>query len=418
MQEITDIRVNADRLLVDLQDLAQIGKTDDGGVTRISFSDADLQARAWFQKRVLQAGLKFHQDGAGNLFARFPDWDSQSPALLLGSHMDTVLNGGKYDGALGSLSALEVMRTIQEWNMKLPINLEAVVFSDEEGNLMNFLGSSALTGQLSNKTIEESRVGKEQLLIALQNAGLNEEGLFAARREKKSLAGYLEVHIEQGNRLLKAQAQVGVVNSIVGIRSYRVQFLGRADHAGTMSMKDRRDAAQGAAALITKAHDLVLQRYPEDVCTVGWVNLVPGTVNVIPERAELTLEFRSANLQRLDNMDQDLILLIEELAAQLGLSLKMEKIGDHRPAEMSPLVRQSILEAVRILNLTSIEMSSGAAHDAQMLAAVCATGLIFVPSEDGASHSPREYTRDEDCVNAANLLLHTALKMIQGGLNE
>lgn len=405
------LRVSPDRLKADFEALSRFGATLEGGVDRPALGEAHLAAREWLRQRILEDGLELRLDQAGNHMAFLDCGPQQAPSLLLGSHLDSVPDGGRFDGALGVLAALEVLRTVREANLSLPVNLEAVDFTDEEGTLVGLLGSHALAGRLKVEDLLAPRGGREHLLLSLERAGLSEGGLLEARREPSSLAGYLELHIEQGPRLLQAGAQIGVVTSIVGICSYRLAFLGRADHAGTTPMRDRLDAAQGAAAFTLAVRQKVLQDFPECVANVGMLRLLPGAFNIVPRRAELALELRSAEKESYTQLEADLLELANAEASRYGLGLEIEFLNRHQPTPMSPLAQEAIRQAAESLGLSHISLTSGAGHDAQALAPLCPAGMIFVPSQGGASHSPREFTTWDDCLNGANVLLQAALRM-------
>ncbi len=405
------LRVSPERMKADFETLSRFGATPEGGVDRPALSDAHLAARAWLRQRIQADGLELRLDQAGNHLAFLGCGPQGAPALLLGSHLDSVPDGGRFDGALGVVAALEVLRTVRDAGLTLPVNLEAIDFTDEEGTLVGLLGSYALTGQLKAEDLLSPRGGRQHLLASLERAGLSESGLLEARREPSSLAGYLELHIELGPRLLQAGAQIGVVTSIVGICSYRLAFIGRADHAGTTPMRDRLDAAQGAAAFILAVRQKLLQYFPECVANVGMCRLLPGAFNIVPARAELALELRSAEPKGYAQLETALIELAQSEAARYGLGLELEFLNRHNPTPLSPLAQQAVLQAAGHLGLSHMEMVSGAGHDAQSLAPLCPAGMIFVPSQDGASHSPREFTAWQDCLNGANVLLQAAFCM-------
>jgi N-carbamoyl-L-amino-acid hydrolase len=408
------LRVSSDRLKADFTALSRFGATPQGGVDRPALGEAHLAARAWLRQRIQSGGLELRLDQAGNHLAFLGCGPPGAPALLLGSHLDSVPDGGRFDGALGVLAALEVLHTVREAGLSLPVNLEAVDFTDEEGTLVGLLGSSALAGHLKAEDLLAPRGGRAHLLASLERAGLSEAGLLEARREPSSLAGYLELHIEQGPRLLQAGAQIGVVSSIVGICSYRLAFIGRADHAGTIPMPDRLDAAQGAAAFTLAVRQAVLQDFPECVANVGMLRLLPGAFNIVPRRAELALELRSAEPQSYAQLEAALLELAKVEAAHYGLDLEIEFLNRHQPTPLSPFAQQAIVQAADSLGLSHMSLPSGAGHDAQSLAPLCPSGMIFVPSQGGASHSPREFTAWEDCLNGANMLLNAALYLTCG----
>lgn len=411
-ESFSKLRVNSERMMAAFEQLAAIGSTGDGGLNRPTFSEAHLAARKWFRAQVESAGFEFHTDGAGNHSAFLSCGDKNAPTLLFGSHLDSVPNGGRFDGALGVMAAFEVLRTIKESGVSLKINLEAIDFTDEEGTHLSLFGSSAVAGHLRDEDMQKPYSGRENFLQALARAELSEEGLLLARREKTSLAGYLELHIEQGKRLERAGINIGIVSAIVGYGSYRLSFIGRADHAGSTSMDDRLDAGQGAAAFILAAREIVMRDFPNCVANVGKIDFAPGASNIVPARADLLLEFRSPDADQLAKLDNALMQLANEKAEQIGLKLLSEPLGKHLPNLMSADIQQTFQKSCADLGLSSTILASGAIHDAQSLVDVCPIGMIFVPSVDGASHAPREFTQWEDCVNGANVLLQTVLRLI------
>jgi N-carbamoyl-L-amino-acid hydrolase len=413
-----DLRIDEARFRADLEALAEIGSTGDGGVHRPALGEAHLAARAWLRERVAAAGLELQVDGAGNHFARLACGPEGAPSLLLGSHLDSVPRGGRFDGALGVVAALEVLRVVREAGLSLPVHLEAVDFTDEEGTLVGLLGSSALAGTLHAEHLRDPRGGREALEAGLERAGLTEAGLLASSRrdlpsrgDTATLVGYLEMHIEQGRRLVDAAADMGIVTAIVGIGSYRLVFLGRADHAGTTPMKARRDAGLGASAFVLAVRERVLRDFPGCVANVGEMRFVPGAFNIVPARAEVALEYRAPRAGEMERLGAALIAEAHAAADRYALGLEVEWLDQHDPAPMDERAQAALVAAADALGLAHIPLTSGAGHDAQSLAGLCPTGMVFVPSVDGASHSPREFTRWEDCVNGANVLLQAALRM-------
>jgi N-carbamoyl-L-amino-acid hydrolase len=398
------VRVDADRFRADFDALAEIGATPGGGVNRPTFSDAHLAAREWFLERARSAGLETRVDSAGNHSAVL---GSSARTLLLGSHLDSVPDAGRFDGALGVVAALEVLRTVQDSGIELSVTLEAIDFTDEEGTLVGLLGSWAVAGALSRETLAAPRGGRDALVAGLARTGLDEERLFDARRDPSTLVGYLELHIEQGPVLEREGVDIGVVTGIVGSRSFRLSFVGAASHAGTTPMDARRDAGVAAAAFIVGARDLVVREYPGCVATVGRVELEPGAFNVIPGRARLALEFRSLHEEELDALEAELL----ALARAQELEVEIEPVGSWEATPLDETVRSAIAAAAESLGLSVRELPSGAGHDAQALAAVTRSGMVFVPSRGGISHSPAEETDWDDCVNGANVLLRAVLDL-------
>ena len=414
-----NLHINADRMLAAFNELALIGATADGGVNRPTFSEAHLEARKWFREQIEGAGLEFRTDGAGNHSAVLahvgrvggarPPYRDQT--LLLGSHLDSVPNGGRFDGALGVMAAFEVLRTIKDAGIPLKFNLEAIDFTDEEGTLVGLLGSAALAGRLHPDVLQNPRGGREALLQGMRRAGVSEESMLSAARPQESLAGYLEVHIEQGKRLERAGIHVGIVSAIVGIWSYRLSFLGRADHAGTTTMGDRLDASLGASEFTLAARDVVINDFRDCVVNVGNMEFSPGAFNIVPARVDVSLEFRSADEEKFQRLDSLLLAHAQDAARRFNLELKVKSLGKHSPSLMDNRLRDTFASACDDLGFNYLSLSSGAGHDGQSFDGLCPVGMIFVPSVDGASHSAREFTKWEDCVNGANVLLQTVLRL-------
>ena len=250
-----------------------------------------------------------------------------------------------------------------------------------------------------------------RIRAALFRAGIHPNEVYQARRDPKSLAGYLELHIEQGKRLERAGMDIGIVSAIVGIWSYRLSFLGRADHAGTTTMDDRLDASLGASEFTLAARDIVLHDFRDCVMNVGNMEFSPGAFNIVPARVDVSLEFRSADEEKFQRLDSLLLAHAQEAANRFNLELKVESLGKHSPSVMDNRVRDTFANACDDLGFNYLSLSSGAGHDGQSFDGVCPVGMIFVPSKEGASHSPREFTKWDDCVNGANVLLQTVLRL-------
>jgi N-carbamoyl-L-amino-acid hydrolase len=409
----SDLRVNADRLLNDLAALAQIGRTTDGGVNRPALSHADMEARSWFRARAEEAGLGVVQDGIGNISAVLPGGPEDSPAIMIGSHLDSVPNGGRYDGALGVIAALEVARTLKEAALDLPCRLEVMSFTDEEGRWGSMLGSRGLAGLLNMGDFSHPRGGKDAFAAACKDAGLSRESAMAARRDPSGIKAWVEVHVEQGTRLEESEMSVGIVTGIVGVASYWLTFKGRADHAGTTPLDRRFDALRGVAEFIRQSRDLVMNRFSGGVINCGIVEVQNGAFNIVPERARLALEFRHQEAPMLEAMREAVLSLALHVVEVEGLGLEVEQVGFVEPVALDREIHALLEAACGELGLKHVHLPSYAAHDTQIMAGLTQAGMFFVPSVGGASHSPRELTRDEDCVNAGNVLLHTVIKLAE-----
>jgi len=302
---------------------------------------------------------------------------------------------------------------VKEQGISLNTHLEAIDFTDEEGHFANFVGSLGLAGKLKPEHLQHSRGGRDRFQQALRHAGLSESSLFSARRGPATLAGYLELHIEQGGRLIESGMQIGIVTGIVGIRSFKIRFLGRADHAGTTPMGKRLDAAQGASAFTLATRELVMKEFPGCVATVGNLEFEPGVFNVVPHTVTVALEFRADDDDKLDEMEAALQQRVSVAAQRFGLESEIEFLDSTAPAHMDKQIKEAFANASKALGLRHTFLPSGAGHDAQCMAEICPAGMIFVPSVGGFSHSPKEFTEWEDCVNGANVLLHAALMLTQ-----
>jgi beta-ureidopropionase / N-carbamoyl-L-amino-acid hydrolase len=406
------LTIDAERFAADLQALGEIGWAGVDGMQRTSFSAAHTEARRWLFARADDAGLGTRVDAAGNHSVVLAAADPGAPTVLLGSHLDSVPSGGRLDGALGVLAALEVVRSVKDAGLRLPVTLEAIDLTDEEGTFVGTLGSWALAGQLTAEMLRTPRSGREAMLDALGRQGLSEEGLLSgARRDPATIAAFLELHIEQGPVLERVGTQIGIVTGIRGNASFQITFHGAARHAGTTPMEDRRDAGLGAAELILGVRELITRDFPGCVANVGEVRLHPGAFNVVPELARVKLEVRSLHDGELDALSGAARDLAAQVAERWGLGLEIDAVGRWAPAPTDERARRAIAGAAQRLGLTAIEMPSGAGHDAQVMARITTAGMVFVPSRDGISHHPDEHSDLQDCINGTNVLLGATLKL-------
>ncbi len=402
-------RVNFPRLRADLEALGRIGRGPGGGITRSSFSDADMEARRWFAGRLRDAGLEPRVDGAGNITARTGDG---GPAVCLGSHLDSVPNGGMFDGALGTLAALEALRVVTERRLRLKRPLELVAFTDEEGAFGGFFGSYAFTGALTAEMIRAQQdVRGVRLVEAMARHGLDAMEALRAGNDPATIHAYLELHIEQGPVLEGLGVPIGVVEGICGIRRFAVTFRGRADHAGTTPMDARKDALVAGADLVVQARRLGLDAAPHGRATVGVFRVEPGVANIVPERADLILEVREQSPAALEALAGRGTELARSVARAWGLEVAVEPLLRIDPVPMAPAVQAAIATAAAGLGLAVHRMPAGAGHDAQVVGRVARAGMVFVPCRDGRSHSPLEHADDAACENGANVLLNAALAL-------
>ena len=405
-----DIRIDIDRLKRDLEELGRIGRDEHGGVNRPSFSPADLEARAWLRKKIEEAGLCYRQDGAGNQFGRL---ECAGKTVMAGSHIDTVPNGGMFDGAVGVLAALEAARRIVEEKVPLKKALEVASFTDEEGNLVgDFLGSRAFMGLLDEAEVRNGRTSFGMpFRDVLKRTEFTAEGILAAHKDRPAIDAYLELHIEQGPVLEDEGVPVGIVETISGKHYRQCAYVGESGHAGTTPLELRHDAFLGLADLALRATQLVATKYYGSMLTIGKAALHPGSFSVIPGRADFTLEFRSASPAAMAAIEKDVFALAEDIAATRGLTFLSKLVDKTAPVTVPPRLTGLLEEECRSLGYPSIKLTSGAGHDAQILAGACDSGMIFIPSPDGISHSPGERVGWDDLERGANVLLRALLRL-------
>jgi N-carbamoyl-L-amino-acid hydrolase len=406
--------INHKRFLDWMNQQGEIGATPEGGLNRPTLSDADLAAREWFAAQAQSVGLTVSMDGAGNQRAVLPSAAAQAKTLLIGSHLDSVPNGGRFDGALGVVVGLEVAAAIKDAGITLPFHLEVVNFTDEEGTLRGLLGSAAMTGRLSAADLATVRGGEDTLRAGLARLGLNPTTLLSAGRDFSQVLGYLEVHIEQGTRLEQAGLSIGVVTSIVGVRSYWLTFGGVAAHAGTKPMAERRDALWGATYFVQQARQLVMNQFTPGVVNFGNLLVEPtGAFNIVPARVRLALEFRHGDPYQLEQMQNALFSLLRHCASEFVLDVSYEAAGLVPPALMNEDMVQVIEQAAARAGLSHVRLMSFAGHDAQSMADRTPSVMFFVPSVGGVSHNPAEYTAPQDCLNAARVMLNAVLVLAE-----
>jgi len=404
----TRFLVNGQRIMDHINALAEFGKNPQGGVSRVAYSDADKQGREYVMGLMKAARLDVTIDAAGNLIGRRAGQDNKLKPLLIGSHIDTVPEGGNYDGVVGSMGAIEVAQTLAENGVNLQHPLEVVIFQNEEGGL---IGSRAMDGELTEKELDlVSRSGKT-IREGIKFIGGDPARLSEVKRKRGDIAAYLELHIEQGNTLDTEKIKIGVVEGIVGINWWDVTIEGFANHAGTTAMNNRQDALLAAAKFIEAVNRIVTSVPGRQVGTVGRINALPGAPNVIPGKVVLSLELRDLDAGKIKMLYEKIYAEAQQIAAASKTKFDFKEINVNIPAPTDRRIRELIMDAARDLGLSTKLMPSGAGHDAQDMARLGPVGMIFVPSVGGISHSPREFSHPADIANGANVLLHTVLKL-------
>ncbi|HMA25397.1 MAG TPA: M20 family metallo-hydrolase [Gemmatimonadaceae bacterium] len=402
----TDASVNGERLNAHLAALAEFGKNPQGGVSRVAYSDADRAARAVVMDWMRAAKLEPSVDYAGNIIGRRAGTDASRKPIVFGSHVDSVPEGGNYDGNVGSTSAIEVAQTLAEHNLTTRHPIEVAIWQNEEGGLY---GSRALSGQLvagELKNVSSSGKTVEQGITFL---GGDPSKLEQVKRRKGDIAAYFELHIEQGGILDANKIDIGVVEGIVGIKQWEVTVTGFANHAGTTPMDQRHDALLAASRFVEMVNRVVRGTAGRQVGTVGRMQAFPGAPNVIPGKVVCSLELRDLDDAKVDSMFAQIQSEAKKIGAQNGTQFAYSELHVNSAAPSDPRMRKIIADAAKALGLSSRAMPSGAGHDAQAMAQLGPMGMIFVPSVGGISHSPKELSRPKDITNGANVLLRTIL---------
>lgn len=394
-----------------LRELAKIGADPRGGLTRLGLSAAESQARAFLSELSRSAGLAAEIDPAANLLIRRPGADPGKPVVLMGSHLDTVVQGGWLDGAFGVAAAVEVLRRITELGPGLSCEPVAVAFANEEGALVQepFWGSRALCGLLAHATAS-GRPAREYLLDAGGDPGRLAEAAWAPGR----IRAYLEPHIEQGPVLERLGLPIGIVDAIVGRTVLEAEIQGEQQHAGTTPMADRRDALAAAAEFLLRVRQIAAQDHACATATVGQLDVAPGTTNTIPGLVRLRADLRDTDPGRLARAESAVRAAGARTQRESGCQVTVRTAHRSAPARTDPELRQVIADAAAGLGLAGHVMPSGAGHDAQIVASIAPAGMIFVPSRGGVSHAPAEDTSDAALVSGADVLLGAAFRLIGG----
>ncbi|WMJ74480.1 Zn-dependent hydrolase [Cytophagaceae bacterium ABcell3] len=409
------LRINSKRLWDNLYELSEIGKQKDGGIYRMAFSPADMEARDWLCQKIKKAGLENFQDGALNVYGKLPVQDSSIPSVITGSHIDTVPNAGALDGALGVIVALECLQVIKENNVAHKYPLELVAFSDEEGRFGPMFGSKSFIGDMTpGNLLESTDLKNNKLIDVLTNLGYDPNKALEAARDPKTIKYYLELHIEQGPVLDSTNKEVGVVSDITGLFKWQVTLSGSANHAGTTPMDMRNDAFMGLADFAHEIPRIIEENGSEHSrMTIGMVQLYPGSANTIPEKVRFSMDVRDVSEEVMHELKNASRKVLSAIARRKKLMFDFEEINWISPVSCEPVLKACIKEQAENLGLNYHIMPSGAAHDAQMVAKIAPAAMIFVPSKAGISHSMHEWTDWRDIEAGANLMLQTLLKLTE-----
>jgi len=418
MAEAPDMTIDAARLQQSLADLARIGAYHDDvagltGVRRLALTDADAQGRRLVTRWFEHAGLAVSVDRIGNVYGRRAGCDDGASPVLCGSHIDSVPTAGAFDGALGVLGALEVVRTLDDRGITTRRPLVIGIFTNEEGCRFHtdMLGSAVATGRIALEDAHgiEDPDGRSVEAELERTGFLGEADPLAMRPH-----AYVECHIEQGPILGHAGVDIGVVTGVQAISWYELTLTGKACHAGTTPMELRRDPVAAAARILGQVHEMATSgAYGEAMrATMGTLRALPGAINVVPARVDATLDLRNPSDADMERAERDMLAFLDELAGESGVQIEHRRIARTPAVPFDPGVQELIAASAASLGLSHQRILSGAGHDAQEWARIAKTAMVFVPGQyDGISHNPREFSTPEQCRAGVNVLLHTLLAL-------
>ena len=403
-----DTRVDGERLNATMEHIKTFGMSDTGGSTRVAFSAANRVALSYLSSLMLQAGLMPRIDVAGNLIGRREGKVAGLAPIVSGSHVDSVPNGGHYDGVVGVMSAIEVARTLHEAEFVLNHPLEIIVWSNEEGGKT---GSRSYNGSVKDSEFDLPSLGDKTIGDGLRYLGGKPERLSDNVREPGDISSYVELHIEQGAILDKENISIGVVQGIVGIRRWNITVNGFANHAGTTPMDQRQDALYAAALLIAEVRQIITDEPGRQVGTVGHIHAYPGAPNVIPGQVTLSLEIRDLDMGNIEMLFSRIRSSADEISKDTDTTIAIDQYYESPAAITDEHIKELIQDSADALGLSTMHMPSGAGHDAQSLGDIAPLGMIFMPSRNGISHAPSEFTSEKQITDGANVLLQTIIRM-------
>ncbi len=402
------LRVDGTRLNASMEHMKTFGMSDTGGSTRVAFSDANRDALSYLSSLMLESGLMPRIDVGGNLIGRREGEVAGLAPIVSGSHIDTVPNGGHYDGIVGVMSAIEAARSLHEADIALDHPLEIIVWTNEEGGKT---GSRSFNGSVEDKEFDLLGLGDMTIGDGLHYLGGKPESLSENIRQAGDISSYVELHIEQGAILDQKGISIGVVEGVVGIRRWNISIDGFANHAGTTPMDQRQDALYAAALLIAEVRQIITKVPGRQVGTVGRIQAFPGAPNVIPGGVSMSLEIRDLDMDKIATLFNRIRDFATTLSEQTDTTIAFDQYYESPAAITDERIKNLIQDSADALGLSVMHMPSGAGHDSQSLAGIAPIGMIFVPSKDGISHAPGEFTSEQQIANGANVLLQTIIGM-------
>ncbi len=403
-----DLRVDGARLNATMEHMKTFGMSDTGGSTRVAFSDANRVALSYLSTLMVQSGLTPRIDVAGNLVGRREGKLAGLAPIVSGSHIDTVPNGGHYDGIVGVMSAIEVARSLHEAGFTLNHPLDIVVWSNEEGGKT---GSRSYMGSIAERELGQPSLGDKTIGDGISFLGGHPNRLVENARNRGDISSYIELHIEQGAILDREGISIGVVEGIVGIKRWNITVDGFANHAGTTPMDQRQDALFATALIVADIRHIITAEPGKQVGTVGRLQVHPDVPNVIPGRVVFSLEIRDLDMEKVDQLFSRIRESATVLAEANDTSVGFDQYYESPAAITDERIKTIVNGAADMLGLVSLHMPSGAGHDAQSMKHIAPLGMIFVPSKNGISHAPGEFTGEQQITDGANVLLQTIVAL-------
>ncbi|MCD6435110.1 MAG: M20 family metallo-hydrolase [Clostridiales bacterium] len=408
------MKTSLDRIKSDIVNLGEFNSTPGEGLTRFSLTDEDKSAREYLRKELEKLNLEIYEDAAGTLFGKRAGTDPDLPVIMIGSHFDSVKNGGNFDGPAGVIMALETMRVLEENNIQTKYPIEFVAMIEEEGGRFGsgVFGSRAMAGLVDYEQLKRNKDENGiSMAEAFESFGFDPKKIESAKRDPKKIKAFIELHIEQGPILETKKIDVGIVDFIVGINEFKIIVTGRPDHAGTTPMNMRADALDIASKVISKINTYPIPENNGTVATVGVLTVLPNAANIIPGKVSFTVDVRSKNAQSIKNVKNKIVDSLNELTKESAVEYEIIDMLDVNPVEMDPTII-NLFKSNATSNDFSYEiMMSGAGHDAMIMGSITNVGLIFVPSKDGRSHCPEEWTDYDDLQKGIELICNTVIQM-------
>ncbi|TVP51610.1 MAG: Zn-dependent hydrolase [Mongoliibacter sp.] len=403
----SELTVNSERIEKRIFELAEFGRNEKGEGQRVAYSKGDVEGRQYFISLMEKAGLQVSIDAAGNIIGKRAGRDASKKPIAFGSHIDMVPDGGNYDGTLGSITALEVIEVLNENGIITEHPLEVLIFQNEEGGLV---GSRAMTGNLKEEALDQRSASGLSIREGIKAIGGDPDRLAEAVRKPGDLSAFLEIHIEQSKVLESQGIDVAIVEGIVGIEDWDITVTGMANHAGSTPMNDRQDALIAASKLVLAVNEVVNSFEGAQVGSVGKMKVEPGAPNVIPGKVEMSLQMRDLSTEKIMQMFDNIEIKAKDIEAETGTQIAFKHLNlSTTPILASKEIQDKMAQAADALGISHIRMQSGAGHDVQEMGRLCPIGLVFIPSKDGISHNPKEYSSPEQMAKGANVILHTVL---------